>query len=100
MDWCISDFQGGSTVQMSSVGGLIPLSLVRGPISLYSLCLSLMLHCVDKTANTEQFVCFTLVPVSVAMPLLVINLQTLCAHKQICICALILIRSHKLVRVF
>ena len=33
-----------------------------------SLCLSLMLHCVDKTANnTEQFVCFALVPVSVAM---------------------------------
>ena len=32
-----------------------------------------MLHCVDKTANTEQFVCFALVPVSVAMSLLVLT---------------------------
>ena len=30
---------------------------------------------VDKTANTEQFVCFALVPVSVAMPLLGVNRQ-------------------------
>ena len=32
-----------------------------------------MLHCIDKTANTEQFVCFALVPVSVAMSLLVLT---------------------------
>jgi len=60
-------------VQTSPVRGLIPLSLVRGPISLYFPLSALMLHCVDKTANTEQFVCFALVPVSVAMSLLVLT---------------------------
>lgn len=56
--WCVGDFQGGSTVQMSPV---------RGPTFVPEV-YNLWLYCVDKTVNTEQCVCFAVV--SVAVPLL------------------------------